>query len=66
MYVGRDGNLYRRDESGDWDKLNKGGWSGVDRPQTTQVQPHKGTRDLTRAARPSTGQVPRPTTRPTA
>jgi hypothetical protein len=35
VYAGRDGNVYRRDETGDWEKYQgKGqGWSDIDRPQ---------------------------------
>ena len=66
MYAGRDGNLYRRDENGDWDTLKKEGWNDIERPRRTTTQPVPSTRQGTRSAlqtkRPST-QV-QPTTRP--
>ena len=41
VYAGRDGNVYRRDESGDWQKHGgKGeGWSDVDRGERPSQQP---------------------------
>jgi hypothetical protein len=35
MYAGRDGNVYRRDGSGNWQKYENGNWSGTERPQPT-------------------------------
>ena len=34
VYVGRDGNVYRRGDSGDWSKHGKDGWKSVDRSGT--------------------------------
>jgi hypothetical protein len=52
VYAGRDGNVYRRDEGGDWQKYGgKGeGWSDLDRPQggerpSQQPSGGAGTRD---------------------
>ena len=49
LYAGRDGNVYRRNESGDWQKYGgKGeGWSDLDRPggDRPQQQPAGGDRD---------------------
>jgi hypothetical protein len=49
LYAGRDGNVYRRNESGDWQKYGgKGeGWSDLDRPggERPQQQPAGGDRD---------------------
>lgn len=32
VYAGRDGNVYKRDQSGQWYKNNNGSWEGVNRP----------------------------------
>ncbi|HSE97212.1 MAG TPA: hypothetical protein VLD57_03005, partial [Blastocatellia bacterium] len=32
VYAGRDGNVYRRDDSGNWSKWENGGWNQVQRP----------------------------------
>ena len=32
VYAGRDGNVYRRDGSGNWSKWNNGSWNQVERP----------------------------------
>ncbi|HKO45319.1 MAG TPA: hypothetical protein VJU84_18745 [Pyrinomonadaceae bacterium] len=32
VYAGRDGNVYRRDGSGNWSKWENGSWNGVSRP----------------------------------
>jgi hypothetical protein len=50
VYAGRDGNVYRRDEGGDWQKYGgKGeGWSDMDRPgggERPQQQPAAGDRN---------------------
>jgi hypothetical protein len=29
-YAGKDGNVYRKDSSGNWSKYNNGGWNSVD------------------------------------
>ncbi len=54
VYAGRDGQVYRRDEGGDWQKHNgRGeGWSDVDRGERPSQQP-AGDRDRGGAARPS-------------
>jgi hypothetical protein len=33
VYAGRDGNVYRRDQSGNWSKWDNGSWNGVNRPE---------------------------------
>jgi hypothetical protein len=34
LYVGHDGNVYKRDSSGDWSKYDNGGWQTVTRPSS--------------------------------
>jgi hypothetical protein len=67
MYVGRDGNVYRRDSNGDWAKLEKGGWNGIERPKPEPALRPTGARDGTRSAlaggRPSV-QPSRPSVQP--
>ena len=36
VYAGRDGNVYRRDGSGSWDKWSNGSWNNVQRPGNAQ------------------------------
>ncbi len=50
MYVGRDGKVYRKDKDGDWDKLQKGGWNDIKRPNPITTQTRRGTSKGTRAA----------------
>src|SRR4030095_4860476 len=33
VYAGRDGNVYRRDQSGSWSKWDNGNWNSVERPE---------------------------------
>ncbi|HMG33766.1 MAG TPA: hypothetical protein VKM94_07505 [Blastocatellia bacterium] len=33
LYAGKDGNVYRRDESGNWSKWDNGGWNNVQKPE---------------------------------
>lgn len=33
VYAGRDGNVYRRDQSGNWQKWDNGGWNSPNRPE---------------------------------
>jgi hypothetical protein len=33
VYAGRDGNVYRRDSSGNWSKWENGGWNSANRPE---------------------------------
>ena len=33
VYAGKDGNVYKRDQSGNWSKYENGGWGSVDKPQ---------------------------------
>ena len=57
VYAGRDGNVYRREGAGDWQKYNgAGNWSDLDRPGA-------GARPEQRPAAPSTRDVPRETPR---
>jgi len=51
IYVGKDGNFYRRDEDGDWHKREKGGWQDV-----PEMKPDK--------PRPETLPAPKPSQRP--
>jgi hypothetical protein len=34
LYVGRNGNLYKRDDNGDWSKRGRGGWDNATLPNT--------------------------------
>ena len=38
VYAGRDGNVYRRDDSGNWSKWQNGGWNQVDKPSRDAVR----------------------------
>ena len=40
-HAGRDGNVYRRDQNGNWSKWNNGSWNNVQRPE----QQRDGVRD---------------------
>ena len=69
VYAGKDGNVYRRDEGGDWQKYDgKGdGWSDVQRPQRRRRAAfgscraaRKGRSSDPRAARASTRSTGRP------
>ena len=33
VYAGRDGNVYRRDQNGNWQKWSDGGWNSMQRPE---------------------------------
>src|SRR6201988_1943259 len=33
VYAGRDGNVYRRDQNGNWQKWDNGGWNSPNRPE---------------------------------
>jgi hypothetical protein len=33
VYAGRDGNVYRRDQNGNWSKWDSGNWNSVERPE---------------------------------
>jgi hypothetical protein len=80
LYAGRDGNVYKKDPSGNWQKYGNGGWSGVN-PPTTQYGSSQGpqqraaaqtrptTQPVTAQARPGGADgssSPRPATRPAA
>lgn len=45
VYAGKDGNVYKKDSSGNWQKYGNGGWSGVNPPatpyKTTQTPPQR-------------------------
>jgi hypothetical protein len=51
VYAGKDGNVYKRDPSGNWSKYENGGWNSVDKPQRPSGE--GGTRPA--ADRPSRG-----------
>lgn len=38
VYAGRDGSVYRRDDSGNWSKWQDGGWNQVDKPSRDAVR----------------------------
>jgi hypothetical protein len=38
LYAGKDGNIYRRDPSGNWQQHGDGGWSNVDAPSLSPAQ----------------------------
>jgi hypothetical protein len=42
MYAGKDGNVYRRDESGNWSKYDNGAWNGVQKPDGIGGEPKTG------------------------
>src|SRR5215510_7687278 len=35
VYAGRDGNVYRRDQNGNWSKWDNGSWNGVQKPENS-------------------------------
>jgi len=39
VYAGRDGNVYRRDGSGNWQKYENGGWNNVGKPDSPGATP---------------------------
>ncbi len=48
IYAGRDGNVYKRDGSGNWHKFDNGGWNQVDNPQRPGAKPTQQPRAQTR------------------
>jgi hypothetical protein len=44
LYAGKDGNVYRRDESGNWSKWENGGWNNAQKPDrvTPMARDNKG------------------------
>ena len=68
----RDGNIYRKDNKGNWQQHNGGGWSTVDRGPSPGANTRPSTRPTspganTRPAQPtSPGANTRPSTRPTS
>jgi hypothetical protein len=38
-YAGKDGNVYRKDENGNWSKWENGGWNQVERPESPSQLP---------------------------
>lgn len=38
VYAGRDGNVYRRDQSGNWSKWENGGWNSTNRPEQNSLR----------------------------
>jgi hypothetical protein len=57
MYAGKDGNIYKKDPSGNWQKYGNSGWSSVPPPsspykssQTAQQRPASQTRPTTQPA----------------
>ena len=51
LYAGKDGEVYRRDESGGWQKYDDGTWSGLETPETRQRQEEGGGRLSSEQAR---------------
>ena len=43
VYAGRDGNVYKRDQSGNWYQNNGGSWQNVNKPQASGSQARPGT-----------------------
>jgi hypothetical protein len=67
LYVGKDGNLYKRDSEGSWSNLDRGGWNDMQRPAGERPTPHAnpdGTRSALRPTTPATRPTT-PATRPT-
>ena len=47
VYAGKDGNVYRKDSTGNWSKYDNGSWNSVDQPQGSgQARGDGGTRNL--------------------
>ncbi len=42
FYAGKDGNVYKRDESGSWYKRDNGSWNPVEKPPTSSGQAERG------------------------
>ena len=61
VYAGRDGNVYKRDGSGNWQKFENGGWNQVDKPQrpdgSPAQQPSAQSRDRAGQSSPTAGQL---------
>jgi hypothetical protein len=73
VYAGRDGNVYKKDQSGGWQKYENGGWSSPSKPATAQgastaqartADAAAGAGATTRPAPSSTGQRPQSTSVP--
>ena len=64
VFSDRDGNLYRRDTGGNWQQRAEGNWQNLDRadgaqrPAAAQTRPQVA--DRAAAARPASGDAPRP------
>jgi hypothetical protein len=54
VYAGRDGNVYKRDQSGQWYRNNGGSWETVTRASNTRPREALGSRDRT-AGQPTIG-----------
>ena len=57
LYAGRDGNVYRRDQSG-WQKYDQGGWQNVSRPDAGVRQAPGRTGDSRTTTRSISGTAP--------
>ncbi len=72
-YIGHDGNVYRRDDNGNWSKWDDGGWNPVEKPLKGEQPTKGGTKGTGRETgvgskgteRPIKGEGVKPT-RPTA
>jgi hypothetical protein len=58
MYAGKDGNIYKKDPSGNWSKYGNGGWSNVPPPAT----PYKSSQNTQQRSISNARPTPRPAT----
>ncbi len=54
LYAGKDGNIYRRDENGNWQQRGEGGWNNVNRDSLTSEQQQR--LDQAKSSRSQPGQ----------
>jgi hypothetical protein len=61
LYVGKNGDIYRRDTSGNWQQHGEGGWSNVNYDSLSQEQKQRvdNAKQRVNAARPQPGTVQR-------
>ena len=61
VYAGRDGNVYKKDTSGNWSKYGSGGWSSVPPPatpyQSSQTPQQRSTSQTRPTTQPATSQA---------
>jgi hypothetical protein len=62
VYAGKDGNVYKRDGSGSWQKYDNGGWSSASKPTAAEGARTTQARQPDAAARTGAAARPAPTT----